>query len=270
MTTAVGQSTAGRAVEPVRLTDLRAVVFDLDDTLAASKQPAQPVMTRALSELLDRIDVGIVTGGRFELIDSQLLGQLPDDDETLRRLHLLPACGTRYLVRRDGAWSPVYTRDLDGAERELIIEVLTSTARSLRLWPTDPAGDVIEDRGGQITFSALGQQASGPAKASWDPDHGKKRRLAAAVAAQLPDHDVRSGRSTSVDVTRRGVDKAYGVRQLAERLGSQPPRLLFVGDQLFEGGNDHSVWATGVHCRPVQRWQETAQLVEELLAGRAV
>ncbi len=255
---------------PVRLADLRAVVFDLDDTLAASKQPAQPVMAGALVELLDRLDVGIVTGGRFELIDRQLLGLLPDDDEVLRRLHLLPACGTRYLVRRAGAWSPVYTRDLDRPERDLIVEVLTRTARSLGLWPSNPTGDVIDDRGGQITFSALGQQASGPAKASWDPGHHKKRQLAAAVAAQLPDHDVRSGRSTSVDVTRHGVDKAYGVRQLAERLGHPPLRMLFVGDQLFEGGNDHSVWATGVHCRPVRCWQETARLVDALLAGRAV
>ena len=37
-----------------------------------------------------------------------------------------------------------------------------------------PAGEVIEDRDTQITFSALGQDATPEDKYAWDPDNEKK------------------------------------------------------------------------------------------------
>src|SRR5699024_584984 len=142
-------------------------------------------------------------------------------------------------------------------------------ARRLGLWAERTWGPVLEDRGSQITFSALGQRAPLDAKRTWDPLGEKKERLRAAVAPLLPGLEVRSGGSTSVDVTRKGVDKAYGMRRLAEHTGIDLADMLFIGDRLDEGGNDYPVKALGVPCREVAGAEETAAVVRDLLPALA-
>ena len=83
---------------------------------------------------------------------------------------------------------------------------------------------------------------------------------------RLPELEVRSGGSTSVDITRAGIDKAYGMRKLAEHTGIPLEEMLFVGDRLDPEGNDYPVLALGVPCRAVAGWEETVKFLEQLLA----
>jgi hypothetical protein len=85
------------------------------------------------------------------------------------------------------------------------------------------------------------------------------------VQAQLPDLEVRSGGSTSVDITRQGIDKAYGMTRLAELTGIPLEHMLFVGDRLDESGNDYPVKALGVDCIAVTGWEDTADYLETLI-----
>jgi hydroxymethylpyrimidine pyrophosphatase-like HAD family hydrolase len=87
------------------------------------------------------------------------------------------------------------------------------------------------------------------------------------AAKLLPDLEVRAGGSTSVDVTRKGIDKAYGIGRLMAELGITAGQVLFVGDRLDEGGNDYPVKAMGVPCVAVTCWQDTADYIERFLAG---
>ena len=250
--------------------DLRAVIFDLDDTLAPSKSPIDPSMAELLLRLLDEVEVCIISGGRFEQFQSQVLAFL-GHSERLERLHLMPTCGTRYYRWRGGQWSQIYAQDLTEDEKSRTISTLTEQAHQLGLWAEHPWGPIIEDRGSQITFSALGQSAPIDAKTAWDPDGAKKRRLVDAVAPLLADLEVRGGGSTSVDVTRHGIDKAYGVRELQKQLDAGLDDFLFIGDRLDEGGNDYPVKAMGVECVAVEGWHDTARYVTDLidrLAGR--
>ena len=128
---------------------------------------------------------------------------------------------------------------------------------------------MLEDRGSQITFSALGQSAPVDAKKAWDPSGEKKNTLRGAVQELLPDLEVRSGGSTSVDITRRGIDKAYGMTKLAELTGIPFGDMLFVGDRLDPDGNDYPVKAVGVPCIAVEGWHDTASVVERFLGARA-
>jgi phosphomannomutase len=79
---------------------------------------------------------------------------------------------------------------------------------------------------------------------------------------------VRSGGSTSIDITRRGIDKAYGMRKLSELTGIPFDQMLFVGDRLDPDGNDFPVIALGIPTRAVDGWEDTADVVEEFLAAR--
>ncbi len=247
--------------------DYRLIAFDLDDTLAPSKSPLPDRMAAALRRLLDLVDVCVISGGQFGQFSSQLLDNLGASAEQLGRLHLMPTCGTRYMRCIDGQWVEIYARDLTAHERRKVMKVLESQARRLGLWREDTWGPVLEDRGSQITFSALGQEAPLEEKRAWDPDGRKKEALRAAGAALLPELEVRSGGSTSVDVTRKGIDKAYGIGELSSQTGIAVSDMLFVGDRLDEGGNDYPVLRLGIDAHPVGGWQDTARFVEEYAAA---
>ncbi|MGC5615868.1 HAD-IIB family hydrolase [Georgenia sp. Z1491] len=240
------------------------VAFDLDDTLAPSKQPLPDPMVRALADLLARVPVCLISGGDVSQFRTQVVERMAGHD--LTDLHLLPTCGTRYLRVEGEQLVEIYAHELPEAMRSAAAASLERRARELGLWEPDTWGDIIEDRGTQMTFSALGQRAPVDAKKAWDPTGEKKERLRAAVAADLPDLEVRSGGSTSVDITATGIDKAYGMERLAQRTGVALADMLFVGDRLDEGGNDRPVLDLGVPCRAVTGWEETVDLVTALVA----
>ena len=243
------------------------VAFDLDDTLAPSKSKLDPHMLEVFTELLQHTTVAVISGGNFAQFEAQLLSQLAGTDETLlEKLHLLPTCGTHYERRQGGEWATIYRESLTAHERDAALTALREEAEKLGLWETETWGDVLEDRGSQVTFSALGQRAPVDEKHAWDPDGTKKNALRDAVAKRLPSLEVRSGGSTSVDITRRGIDKAYGMRKLAEHTGIALDDMFFIGDRLDPAGNDFPVKALGVPCHAVTGWQDTARFVRDLLA----
>lgn len=242
------------------------VAFDLDDTLADSKSRMEPEMAAMLLRLLDVAEVCIISGGNYTQFQNQVLAVLDIDDAArLGRLHLMPTCGTQYLRFDDGAWAQRYAEVLSDDQKQRALESVERNARALGYWEADTWGPILEDRGSQITFSALGQQAPVDAKAAWDADGLKKGALRNAVAAELDDLEVRSGGSTSIDITKRGVDKAYGMRKLVEATGIALDEMVFVGDRLDPDGNDYPVKAMGVESIAVHGWRDTVGVVEALL-----
>ena len=247
--------------------DYRLLAFDLDETLAPSKSPLPGRMAAVLAELLGLCEVCIISGGQFGQFEAQVLSRIEADEARLERLHLMPTCGTRYVVREDGAWRDVYARNLSPEQVAAAFAALEREARRLGLWEEKTWGPILEDRGSQVTFSALGQQAPVEAKKAWDPDRSKKETLRAAVAPLLPELEVRSGGSTSIDITAKGVDKAYGIEELAAQTGIPVSEMLFVGDRLDEGGNDYPVIRTGIDTHAVTCWEDTADFLEGYIAA---
>ena len=246
----------------------RLVAFDLDDTLAPSKTRLPERMARLIIRLTASVPVCVISGGQFQQFQQQLLEGLDAADGgglDATRLHLMPTCGTQYYRFERGQWERVYSQPLTDHEKRETIRALTEEAQRLGLWETDTWGPVLEDRESQITFSALGQQAPVDAKAAWDPTGTRRRELRDAVAARVPELEVRAGGSTSIDVTRRGIDKAYGITRLAEITGIPFADMLFVGDRLEPGGNDYPVIALGVHTHAVTGWEDTAVFLEQLI-----
>jgi len=261
------------SIQKTGLEDIQLVAFDLDDTLAPSKSAIDPTMARLLVHLAELVPVCIISGGRFEQFQSQVLARIEEfrehkdsaSSEAFSRFHLMPTCGTQYYVWTAGQWSRLYSEDLPRGDKDQIVQVLTAGAKSLGLWESRTWGPIIEDRGSQITFSALGQAAPAESKTAWDPHGVKKERLRAYAAERLPGLEVRSGGSTSVDVTRKGIDKAYGLMKIINRLGITRTNVLFVGDRLDVGGNDYPVKAMGIRCVAVEKWQDTAIFIRGMI-----
>ena len=246
---------------------MRLVAFDLDDTLAPSKSALPESMANQLRALLDCVPVCVISGGEFGQFRTQLLDNLDASSSELKNLHLMPTCGTRYYRwdEQDAQWEQVYANDLTREQRERAIASLERHARQQGVWEAHPWGEIIEDRGSQITFSALGQQAPLEAKRAWDPDGTKKAALRDAVQPDVPELDVRGGGSTSVDITTRGIDKAYGMDKLVEETGIPASEMLFIGDRLDPEGNDYPVKAAGYATRAVSGWEECVEVIRELV-----
>lgn len=251
-------------------TTARLVAFDLDDTLAASKSPLDPRMASLIVELLGAVEVCVISGGNFAQFELQLVDNLPlDHPDALARLHLMPTCGTQYFLFQEGDWAAQYAENLSEEQKASALAAVEQEAKRLGFWESETWGPILEDRGSQITFSALGQAAPVDAKKAWDPSGEKKNALRSAVQELLPELEVRSGGSTSVDITRRGIDKAYGMRKLAELTGIPLDDMLFVGDRLDPDGNDYPVKAMGVECVAVEGWEDTAEFIRGFLAARS-
>jgi HAD superfamily hydrolase (TIGR01484 family) len=245
------------------------IAFDLDDTLAVSKSPIEDRMGNLLVRLLQKYDVCIISGGKYEQFKKQVIDRLEASPRDLDRMHLMPTCGTRYYRydELNDSWKIQYAEDLTDEQKKKIVSVLESSAKEVGLWVEKPYGDIIEDRGSQVTYSALGQQAPAEEKYKWAEENAEaKQTLRKLIAEQLPDLEVRLGGTTSVDVTRIGIDKAYGMKKLVEALDISKDDILFIGDKLQEGGNDYPVHAMGIDCIEVDGWEDTALVLEGILA----
>jgi phosphomannomutase len=241
------------------------IAFDLDGTLAASKQPLDDEMARQLADLLIVRSVAIISGGDWPQFERQVVSRLPAG-AALGRLYILPTTGTKLYRWRAGGWALAYAEDFDADTRAKIRAALAAALESEDLPPSRTWGDRIEDRGSQITFSGLGQDAPLEAKEQWDPNRAKRTKLQAELRKRLPDLSINIGGSTSVDITRPGVDKGYGLRKLAQYANIPISEMLFFGDALFPGGNDYPAQAIGVAAIRVRDPQECARLVAAIVA----
>lgn len=242
----------------------RLIVFDLDGTLAQSKSSIDTEMANLLNSLLVMVKVAVISGGAWPQFEQQVLAHLRHDNG-LRNLSLLPTCGTKFY-RHGVGWELLYSEDFTAAESSRIIDSLqramvAADCKVEKVW-----GEVIEDRGSQITFSALGQQAPLEDKKKWDPDFIKRQKIKAVLDTLIPQFSVHLGGATSIDVTRQGIDKAYGIRKLRDILEIPIDQMIFIGDALFPGGNDYPAKEAGVLSIEVRDPHETKRVIEAIVA----
>jgi len=240
------------------------IVFDLDGTLAPSKSSLDPQTAGLLRDLLDIIKVAVISGGAWAQFEMQLLTDLPKNS-LLANLSLLPTCGTKFF-QYNGTWEELYSEDLTAAEKRKIRDSLDKAAgeagyRAKKVW-----GEVIEDRGSQVTYSALGQQAPLAEKEEWDPDFAKRKKITAILETLIPEFSIRIGGATSIDVTKLGIDKAYGIGNLRDTLHLSFKEMIYIGDALFPGGNDYPAEEAGVVSIPVKGPDDTNLIISTILA----
>lgn len=245
----------------------KVIAFDLDETLTETRSEMTPEMSEIMGQLLQHYQVCVISGGSFEQFQKQFISGLKVDPAAMERLHLMPTCGTRYYKFQadKGDWQQVYAEDFTDEEKQTIIKALDESADESGFRVQDPKGPLIEDRGSQVTYSALGQDAQPAEKKAWDPTAEKKKKIRDIVAAKLPEFEVRMGGTTSIDVTKQGIDKAYGMKKLCELLNIDKEDILFIGDRVFDGGNDYPVQQMGIECVAVGGFEHTPWVLRGLL-----
>jgi HAD superfamily hydrolase (TIGR01484 family) len=260
---------AARNYESVRL-----VVFDLDGTLAESKSDVMPAMAASLARLLAKKKVAVIGGGTWRQFRRQLVGHLHCSPELLKNLFLFPTTATAFY-RYDRGWKNVYARALSPSKKAKIRRALRDVFRDIGYVPPQKTyGVLLEDRGSQMSYSFLGQSvvamlgAKGVRlKKEWTARNTPlKLRIARMLQARLPELEVHAAGFTTIDIVTRGIDKAYGVRQIERYLRIPIKDMVFIGDALFPGGNDAAAKKTGVRAIPTKGPKETRAIIREILA----
>lgn len=242
------------------------IIFDLDGTLTASKAPLDAEMAGLLSELLAKTKVAVISGAAFHQFENQFLKFISCPAERLENLFVVPTNGSAMYHFKGGEWQRLYAEELNPEERKKIIEAFGDAFIETGFVPEKNIyGEMIEDRGTQVTFSGLGQLAPVELKKAWDPDKKKRMPIKVKMDVLIPEFEVRVNSSSSIDVTRKGIDKAYGVYKLEKHLGVGISDMVFVGDAIFPGGNDYDTVRTGVETRPVKDEKETKEVIKKML-----
>ena len=217
-------------------------------------------MASLLGALLSVVKVAVISGGTWSQFEQQVISRLPTD-ACLAGLSLLPTCGTTFY-HYDSTWKQLYAENLSEAEKAKIIQALNDATTHPGFKAEQTWGDRMDDRGTQITYSALGQHAPLEAKRIWDPDFIKREKIKAVLDHLIPEFSVRLGGMTSVDVTRQGIDKGYGMGKLRDLLGIPMNEMIYVGDALFPNGNDYPARQPGVSAIQVRDPHETKRVIE--------
>lgn len=241
------------------------VAFDLDGTLAVSKQPLKDMMGEALADLLAVAHVAVISGGDWPQFKKQVASRLPPRAD-LSKLWLMPTTGTKLYKYKGGEWQVVYAEQFSDDMKKKILEAFEASLEATGFTPEKTWGELIEDRGSQITFSALGQQAPISEKQHWDPDFAKRQVIQADLRSRLPELSINMGGTTSIDITKKGVDKGHGLKRLRDASGIPLEQMMFIGDAIFPGGNDYSAKELGLRTVHVKDPEGTLAAIAAIVA----
>ena len=243
----------------------KAIVFDLDETLAPSFEAPTLEMIAELYRLLMLMPVAVMTGRDFP---SMSKGFLPAITKTkfADRFYAFPEGGAQCFQWKERQWEALYAERLFEDERATIVRAIREAVEETGIMEgLVHYGEQYVQKKAMVAFAALGQEVPKDLKYSWDPGNVRRQNIRDAIAAKLPAYEVLLGGATSVDVTKKGINKAYGVRWLSEHLKIPPSEMLYIGDALYPGGNDNVVISTGIQTRATKNPDETFNIIEELL-----
>lgn len=256
-----------------KLKPKKLIVFDMDGTLTPSKSPIEKGMAELLGKLLATHKVAVISGGRIETFNKQFLPHLKFSRDLVSNLYLFPTSGAAFYEYKKG-WDKVYSHDLSAKEKERIRKAFNAILKEIDYkQPKKVYGKVLEDRKSQMSFSPLGQEvvtALGKMgvrlKEKWKEQYDPIRlQIAKLLGEELPDLEVRVGGLTTIDVTHKGIDKAYGIRQMEKYLKVKQKDMLFVGDAIYKQGNDFAVTKTKVDYVKVKGPAETKKVIREII-----
>lgn len=241
-----------------------ALIFDMDDTLAESFTPPSESILNKLVALSRSVPVAIMSGAAFERMERDILKRMPKEPTDVQLYVFSDSAAQCHRWQKDH-WSEAYTFPLSPEERTHIKTVLKDAITQSGIYADAPDTSRILDRATSVAFTALPESVAQDEKKAWDPSGEKRHKIVSLVREQLPEYEVLIGGKTTVDVTRLGITKAYGVEWLAKELNLATNTMLFIGDGFYAGGNDAAVIPTGIQTKEIKSPKETEDIIDGFL-----
>lgn len=268
-----------------------ALLMDIDGTLTPPRQPLRVEMADALKGL--KIPFNVAAGSDRPLVEPQFLQPLwnfgyrrkfeafVDNGATQLRCdfteeyqieEVFKFSFADHLGREDNQLLLDTLKELDGIEEFKL-------ADNLKI-----IGERLTDRGSMINYSPIGRTKVITNEAlenrnnfvAFDKSTGYRKKIMEFLVGRLgkvmeeKGLNILFGGETSFDINIRGKDKTLPVRQF---LDAGYEKVAFMGDALFDGGNDSVVqdlvdsWEPKDECPveaiPVKSWEHSIEVFRE-------
>ncbi|MBI2669518.1 HAD-IIB family hydrolase [Candidatus Woesearchaeota archaeon] len=245
----------------INLAEKKVIIADVDETICDSCQQISENMAEQINAMIRKgYQFAFVSGTDFKNLQGMISSRLREEH------HLLCATGTCYVKVQGGNSQTMYTHSLSSAEKKEIISAIEKVVRHFNIISLTTKEDQIQDRDSQITLSAIGRHAPSDIKATYDPDGSKRKVWIEFLQPELgtEKYEFKIGGTTSIDITRKGLDKEWAIREFARYNDIPLSNILFFGDKIYPGGNDYPA-SKIVDCIAVKNPQDTLHQLRKLL-----
>lgn len=239
----------------------KAFIADIDDTICPSTRP----MSLGMAAEIERI---VRSGRIFAFISGSTYGQISAQITPFLAVphHLLGVSGGHYMEVSIHEGRTVTTeilrREFAAEEKASVLAAFERLMLRHDIRTLTTREDQLQDRGAQITLSAIGRNADDGAKRAFDPDGSRRDAWIRELVQELgAAYNIRRGGTSSIDITPAGVDKEWGIRRFLEHTALKPEDALFFGDNLQDGGNDSPARRV-VDCVAVRDPHHTLRLLQ--------
>ena len=254
-----GASCLGEEYTKAHAAELRAqkklLVFDLDGTLSNHRTP----MPEESRELLDKLaakgyHLVMCGAGNVARVFNQM-GNYPID--------LIGNYGMMHAKVENGEL--VVTKQVVAdVDKEFFLRE-TNRLRE-KYGYTEYAGEPIEwHPSGMVTFALIGTKAKREDKHVFDPDRAKRRIMYPEVLEIFKDYTVFIGGSTSFDIVAKQYNKYDATMEYAKMHGYTKEQVLFMGDDMGDGGGDSHVRLGGMDYIHVLDFTKISEMLAFLL-----
>jgi HAD superfamily hydrolase (TIGR01484 family) len=232
----------------------RLVCIDLDGTLTQHRSPLEKENREVLEKLMRRYKCVMVGAGNAPRIYKQM-GNFP--------IEIIGNYGMQESKIVDGEFRIV--KQVTNTVDKAFFAEKTDYLRK-KYGYTEFAGNSVEFHpSGMVTFALLGTKADRADKLVFDRDRAKRRKMYPEVLKIFKDYSVYIGGTTSFDIAPLRYNKYDAVLDYAKRNGYTLDEIVFIGDDLEDGGGDSHVRIKGMDFIQIVDYKRFPKNVEILL-----
>jgi len=215
----------------------KAIICDIDGTLAYSDTEVDNQILEIISELQEKYLFITMGNGSYINIHNRFVKKYI---EKIKKEIYIFALGRLegYKITKEGVIK-LYSNELSDEEKNKIIKKISKLIKEKNIIPD--TYDQIEDRGSMIVFSVLRRKANKELKKNFDPSKEKRKKIVNELQKELPEFELKIGGTTTIDITKKGLTKEFGIKKIKEIFDINFEEMIYFGDDLQEGGNDHAV-----------------------------
>ena len=239
-------------------------IFNLNGTLTEAKAKIDVEMLDLLKKLITQGNyIGIMTGSSWKALQHQIVYQIPEADQYLLNfIYPLTSNGNAmYSHWSRYGWIPEYETGLSDNDHTRVKHALNK----ISVCRDKCYGKQIEYFVGQYTFAAMGHNAPIHEKLGYDLDRSKRKEIASHLAKELYDFEVYVSGTSSIDIVKRGMNKKFGIDKLMARVRASKGDVMYIGNEIFEGGADSLVQDMGLNNYAVSSVKETKEFIRKVV-----
>ena len=238
-------------------------LFDNDGTLTVARRPIRGEMAETIVAFASRFKFAIVTGSPWHDMEEQM------PPEILTNPNIDYWCNMGNTLYREG--KEVYNAnnviDFDSFN-PILQDILKNCPHQFH--KSFPRHHEIHANCA-INFTMLGRPPVGEPSledraeyVAWDNEVGQRRWIIEYLNGKYPDYNISLGGQISVDIVKKGCDKAQVVKHYRDKY-----EIVYFGDRIYKTGNDnavaHEVVDAGGSIYSVHGPEETMKIMQNLI-----